>query len=183
MIVVISGPPGSGKDTQAERLAHILNAHIISPGALLRAEAKQNQELDIQLKRGDLANDDHVNRLVGEEMLKHKSANIILDGTPRHLPQVSWLMEFIEKNFKGASTILIRLQVPDDVLKERARKRGREDDNPVSFEHRLDIYHAKIVPAINELEHRMPTISVDGEQSIEKIADFIQSALSKKGYL
>ena len=183
MIIVITGPPGSGKDTQAEHLARILDAHIISPGALLRAEAKQNPELDMQLRRGDLANDEHVNSLVAQEMLKHRSENIILDGTPRHLPQVAWLTDFTKEHFEGVPLILIRLQVSDNVLKERAQKRGRADDNPVSFEHRLDIYHAKIVPAINELARHMPTIHVDGEQSIEDIADYIQSELSERGYI
>ncbi|MCC7543251.1 nucleoside monophosphate kinase [bacterium] len=183
MIIVIAGPPGGGKDTQAARMAERLQAYIISPGALLRAEATVDQDLAAQLKRGDLADDDHVNELVGEAMLAHRDQTLILDGTPRHVPQVAWLRDFLEKHFKGIQTVLVELRVSDQELRIRATKRGRADDSPASFEHRLDIYHQEIVPAIHELARYMPHIVVNGEQSIDTIAQEIAEAMKERGYL
>ena len=183
MIIVIAGPPASGKDTQAELLADRLQGIIISPGALLRAEAVQDPALAAQLKRGDLADDDHVDEIIGREMLKHKNQTLILDGTPRHLPQVTWLGGFLKQHFSDTTAVGVRLKVAEVELRERAAQRKRSDDDAAAFEHRLDIYRKEIIPALDALQTVMPVLKVNGEGSVMDIHQQIVDGLQQKGFL
>ncbi len=181
MIIVIAGPPASGKDTQAELLAERFEGYVISPGALLRAEAAHDAHLAAQLERGDLADDTHVDAIIGREMLMHRNQTLIIDGAPRHLPQVTWLGTFLKEHFAGVSAFGIRLEVAEAELRRRAGERKRSDDEVAAFEHRLEIYRNDIVPALDALKEIMPVFAVSGEGAVAQIHHQIVQTLEKEG--
>lgn len=176
-LLVIIGMPGSGKDTQIEYLAKRRKFDVIRIGDLVRAKAKNNASIAADLDAGNLVNNTIVNDLVAEAI--NSAANksyLISDGFPRDVEQAIWLDEFINSNNCEIENILL-IDVNDDLAIKRLTHRGRDDDDSVTIQHRLDVFHTKTDKVIEYYQDRERISVVNGEGTPEEVADSIEKIL------
>lgn len=175
------GPPGSGKGTQAERIASSRGLAHISTGDMLRAAMSAGTPLGLQVKeiveRGDLVPDDLMLALVDERLQADDAgAGFLLDGFPRTVAQAEGLQAVLEQQGAPLGCIVL-LSVPDDRLVERAMARGRADDDEATIRHRLEVYRKQTEPVLGWYEGKVPVYEVDGVGGIEEITERITSVL------
>lgn len=183
MQLVILGPPGAGKGTQAKRIHEEYGIPHISTGDILRAEVARGSELGKQvegtMKRGDLVSDDIVLGLVENRLAESDcAAGFILDGFPRTIPQATGLDAILVRQNKGSIKVL-NLAVPADVLTRRLLSRKRADDTKETITNRIQVYHQDTVPLIDFYTRRGALVTVDGTGSIEKVFAEIQTVLGR----
>ncbi len=180
--LIFIGPPGSGKGTQAGRLAKLAQIPHISTGDILRESVANQTKLGLEAKaymdRGDLVPDEVVLGLV-EVRLQQEDARKgwILDGFPRTAIQAEALERLLGLSDQCCDWA-ISLKVPDEVLVERLLSRGRADDTEETIRHRLKVYQEETQPLIDFYGDRHQLKSIDGNQSIEKVTQDLQEALA-----
>ena len=171
--LLVLGPPGGGKGTQAKLVTRALGIPHVSTGDMLREALASGSELGNRaseyMEAGDLVPDDLVVALVKERLSREDAAGgYLLDGFPRNLRQAEILTEVI-----GADALrtVFYLSVDDDEVVGRLLKRaeieGRSDDNDETIRHRLEVFHAETEPLIAYYGDRVRR--VDGSGSIEDI--------------
>lgn len=175
------GPPGSGKGTQAERIAGSQQLAHISTGDMLRAAMAAGTPLGLQVKevveRGDLVPDELMLALVDERLQQDDATGgFLLDGFPRTVAQAEGLAKVLEGQGVPLGCVVL-LSVPDDVLVERAMARGRTDDSEATIRHRLGVYLEQTEPVLGWYEGKVPVYEVDGVGEIDEITERIQSVL------
>jgi adenylate kinase len=193
MRLILLGPPGAGKGTQAQRLVNKHKIVQLSTGDMLRAAAKAGTPIGLQAKdimdRGELVPDDVVVGIVAERIEQPDAkAGFILDGFPRTVPQA----EALDRMLEDKGLILdgvIELKVNDGMLLERIGKRAgealqrgepvRADDNPETLKKRLDAYYAQTAPLSAYYARKGRLSSLDGMASIEEVAGAIDAILGK----
>ena len=170
MRLVLLGPPGSGKGTQAARLKEHLQVPHISTGDLLRAEVAAGSKLGLEAKevmaRGELVSDAILLGMLEDRFSRDDTRNgFILDGYPRNLAQADALgnlLERIGQKFDAA----VQLDVPNELLVERiagrAQAEGRADDTPESVRTRLQVYNDQTAPVIDYYRNAGLLSVVDG---------------------
>ncbi len=175
--IVLFGPPGSGKGTQAEKLIEKYNLIHISTGDLLRAEVAQQTKLGMEAKKimdaGELVPDEIVIGMIRKKLEEHKDGpGFIFDGFPRTVEQARELRKALT-DYDERVTMLISLQVPREELVTRLIKRGEEsgrsDDNEETINNRIDVYERQTVPVTYYYEKMHKHVPVDGIGSIEEI--------------
>ncbi|MEX0981575.1 MAG: adenylate kinase [Bacteroidales bacterium] len=175
--IVLFGPPGSGKGTQAEKLIEKYNLIHISTGDLLRAEVAQQTKLGMEAKKimdsGELVPDEIVMGMIRKKLEEHKDGpGFIFDGFPRTVEQARELRKVLT-DYDERVTMLISLQVPREELVTRLIKRGEEsgrsDDNEETINKRIDVYERQTVPVTYYYEKMHKHIPVDGIGSIKDI--------------
>jgi adenylate kinase len=178
--ILMMGPPGSGKGTQAARIAERRGLAHISTGDMLRAAMAAGTELGKRVKdvvdRGDLVPDDLMLELVLDRLSQPDAANgFLLDGFPRTVAQATALVDALE----GGQVLerIILLEVPDEVLVERALARGRADDTEDTIRHRLRVYLDSTRPVLAALEGKLDRVDIDGVGGIDEITARIEAAL------
>ena len=174
------GPPGSGKGTQAARIAERRELAHISTGDMLRAAMAAGSELGNRVKdvvdRGDLVPDDLMLELVLDRLGQPDAANgFLLDGFPRTVAQATALIGALEGDQVLERIIL--LGVPDEVLVERVLSRGRTDDTEDTIRHRLRVYIESTRPVLEALEGKLDRVDIDGVGGIDEITARIEMAL------
>ena len=188
MRVVFLGPPGSGKGTQAKRLAERLAVPGISTGDILRDAVRRGTPLGKQVRdvmeRGDLVSDETMIELVRERLSDPDArSGWILDGFPRTVAQALALEKILAGNGKRISGV-VNLSVPESVLEERLRGRSgsehRADDRPEAVRERLLVYHEKTEPLIKFFRDRGLLAEVRGVGEISEISDRIDRALASR---
>ena len=178
MRLVLLGPPGSGKGTQATRLKEHLSIAHISTGDLLRAEVAAGTELGRQARAlvdaGELVGDDVVNGIVAERLAEADvvERGFLLDGYPRTPDQASALEGFLAE----AGTPLdgaVNLDVPVDEVTARMMARGRADDTEEGIRRRLDLYESETAPLLAWFGERGLLDVVDGLGDEEAVLSLI----------
>jgi adenylate kinase len=175
MMYVFTGPPGSGKSTQAQLLSDALKRPYFSMGKLLKARAKTDPELAVLIRRGDLVPTSAIEPILQQLYATHRD-HLILEGFPRDPNQVVALVRV----WPAHSVEAFWLDVPDEVVLERIRMRldqtpeQREDDTPEVAKHRLTLYHQ----LEKDLRHALAAAGVkitmiNGDQTLDAIHEEI----------
>jgi adenylate kinase len=185
--LILFGPPGAGKGTQAQRLVGERNYVQLSTGDMLRAARKSGSELGNRvaaiMDAGSLVSDAIVIELIEDALERNKGApGFIFDGFPRTLAQAEALDALLAR--KGQKIdLVIRLEVDEAALLERITKRfaesGRADDNPESFKVRLKAYSDQTAPLVVYYRDQNKLAPVDGMAQIEAVAGAIAAVLDK----
>jgi adenylate kinase len=166
-ILVLFGPPGSGKGTQAARLSDDLGFRHLATGDLLRAARADGTELGQRaaeyMDRGDLVPDDVIGAMVRDAIAGAGDDAVVLDGFPRSVAQADALAGRLDAAGRELSGAVL-IDVPDDVVVERisSRGQGRSDDNPETVRERLRVYHAETAPLVAYYDERGLLRRVDG---------------------
>jgi adenylate kinase len=193
MRLILFGPPGAGKGTQAQRLVERHSIPQLSTGEMLRAAVANGTEIGHQAKaimdRGELVPDDVVNQMVSDRIEQEDCRKgFILDGFPRTVAQAEALTAMLEQ--KGVKLdAVIELKVDQGSLIERMEKRvadtlaaggtARSDDNPDIFARRLDEYRQKTAPLLDYYRRRGELTTIDGMRRIDVVMRDVENALAK----
>ena len=186
MRIVLLGPPGSGKGTQAALLIKQLGIPHISTGAMLRSAAERGTEVGLQAKalsdKGELVPDSVISDVL-EERLSHEDVRdgFILDGYPRNLAQAHSLDIMLERLDQPVEeAILIDIE-PEQIIKriaKRAQEEGRSDDTEETVRNRLRIYTEQTEPVADYYAERGLLTRVLGEGGVDEIFQRILSILN-----
>jgi adenylate kinase len=180
--ILILGPQGSGKGTQAKRIAAAYDAPHIATGDILREAVSNGSELGRQVRpildRGDLVPDNLMVGLIRERLAEEDA--FVLDGFPRTVAQAEALDAMLEEIGKPLDAVIL-LRVSDEVATERldarARQEGRADDSPEAIRNRLRLYHELTEQVVDRYQLAGIEVIVDGEQSMDDVFADIQDAL------
>lgn len=185
--LILVGPPGAGKGTQAKLLCDSLGIPSISTGEIFRAHAAAGDELgqlaESYTSKGELVPDEVTNRMVTERLAEKDAVNgFLLDGYPRNPEQVGAL-DGIFENLGIELDLVLEIGADDDAaiqrLLGRASEQNRKDDTEDVIRHRIDLYHAQTEPLIELYGARGKLIQVDGIGSIEEVAERVREALNE----
>jgi adenylate kinase len=177
--LVLVGPPGAGKGTQATTLSEKLEIPHISTGDLFRAHIRDETELGTRVKEyldaGHLVPDDITNKMVEERLAEPDTdGGFLLDGFPRNVGQADVLSKVLAESDKKLDAV-VQLQVDEDVVVGRLLARGRADDNEDVIRNRQQVYRAETAPLLDY--YRDILITVDGVGEVDEITNRVLSAL------
>jgi adenylate kinase len=188
MIVIIFGAPGSGKGTQAERVAATTRTPHVSTGAILRAEVARDSALGREaqpiMESGALVPDDLMVRIIESRLAEpDASEGVILDGFPRTVPQAEALDRMLGRNGREVGLILY-LEVDPDLIRERILRRaaidGRSDDNPEALAERMRVYQRDTAPVVEHYQRSGIRIErIDGSPPIDEVTEQILAVLAR----
>ncbi len=199
MRLIIFGPPGAGKGTQARLLEDRRGITQISTGDILREAMDEGtplgQKAKSYIEAGELVPDKVVRKLAEQAIADEDYDDFLLDGYPRTRQQAEWLTEFLEEH-EAPLDAVVRLEVPDDVLVRRLTRRRvhaetgetyhldhdpppddvdpdlivqRSDDEPETVRNRLGVYREETAPLVSYFKERGVLVSVDGVGDIEEV--------------
>jgi len=187
MIIILLGPPGAGKGTQATRLMDKHGFVQLSTGDMLREAIANGTELGMQAKAimdaGNLVDDNIILGMIGERLSSGASdKGVILDGFPRTIAQAEGLDAMLAEMSLGIDHV-IEMQVDEQMLADRIIKRAaesdqvRDDDTVEVLQKRLNVYHESTAPIIPYYKDKGRLSVVDGMQAIETVASAIDNII------
>jgi adenylate kinase len=210
MRLVLFGPPGAGKGTQATLLESRRGLVQIATGDIIRSAIKNEtpvgKEAKAYVEDGELVPDEVVRKLAENAIADHGYDDFVLDGYPRTTQQAEWLTDFLTEHDTPLDAV-VSLSVPDDVIVQRLSRRRvhretgetyhldhdpppddvdpdlvvqREDDKPATIRNRLAVYREETEPLEKYFEERETLVRVDGTGGIEEVYDRITSALDDR---
>jgi adenylate kinase len=164
--VVLLGPPGAGKGTQAQKLAEKLEIPQISTGELFRRNIEDATELGLEAKRyldaGDLVPSDLTNQLVDDRLSNPDVTNgFILDGYPRSLEQAKALHEMLERRGTDIDAV-VEFRASEEELLQRLKGRGRADDTDDVILNRMKVYRDATAPLLQYYRDELKTVDAVG---------------------
>ncbi len=193
MNLVIFGPPGSGKGTQAKRLQEKQGWVQLSTGDMLRAAIAAGTELGKKcqsiMAAGELVPDEVVIGIISERYDQPDCAKgAIFDGFPRTIPQARALDSMLKLRDKQID-LVIELKVDDKVLIERVKARiaqsggvARADDNPETLQNRLNVYYQNTAPLLEYYKRQGKLVTVDGMLPIDQVTAAVADVIEKAGH-
>jgi adenylate kinase len=185
--VLLLGVQGSGKGTQAKRLASEYGLAHIATGDMLRAAMADGTPLGQRVKpiydAGDLVPDDLMIDLIRERLSQADTeGGFILDGFPRTMPQADALDSMLAE-IDRPLTVVLELQVPDEVAIERLRKRaadeGRSDDTPEAIAKRIELYNRETKPLVSHYRLAWNLVGIHGDRPENEVFAEIQQAVEQ----
>ena len=185
MRLIILGPPGAGKGTQAARIADHYGIPAISTGDIFRANIKNETELGRQVKEilasGGYVSDEITNAIVADRLAQDDCApGFLLDGYPRTLAQVGALDEMLAGRDSELDRVL-ELVVDDEVVVARLLKRaeieGRADDTEEVIRERMAIYHRETRPLSDTYRERGLLVEVEGQGEVDEVTQRVIAEL------
>ena len=187
MNVLLLGPQGSGKGTQAKRIAEEYGLTHVATGDMLRAAIASGTPLGQRLKpiveSGQLVSDDLMIELIRERLRDPETASgFILDGFPRTMAQAEALdamLREIERELDITFELQVRDQVSVERLLKRAREEGRADDTPEVIAERLATYHRETEPLVEHYRARGNLVGIHGVGTVNEVFAEIQEALEQ----
>ena len=187
--MLIVGPPGAGKGTQASRITTAYGIPDISTGDIFRANIKNGTPLGTQVKAivdaGDYVPDTLTNQLVADRLDEEDARNgFLLDGYPRTLAQVDYLDELLAGKGQKLDAVLQLTADQEEIvqrLSKRAREQGRADDSEEAIRHRQAVYLRETSPLIAVYRDRGLLVPVDGLGAVDEVADRIATSLAGRG--
>ncbi len=186
MNLILFGPPGAGKGTQARRLVEERGYVQLSTGDMLRAAKASGSDLGQKvaaiMDAGALVSDAIVNELIEDALDRNVGApGFIFDGFPRTVAQAEALDALLASR-GGAIDIVVRLEVDNDALIARITKRfneqGRADDNPESFKVRLKAYTDQTAPLVPHYLAQGKMVGIDGMRSMDEVGAAVAAAIA-----
>jgi adenylate kinase len=187
MRLLIMGPPGAGKGTQAVRIAERLGVPTVSTGEIFRRNLADGTELGRQARTfmdaGEYVPDDVTNAMVADRLAQPDAAGgWLLDGYPRTLAQVSALDSVLQASGQRLDAV-VELTVDTDAVVQRllarAQVEGRADDNEQTIRRRMQVYAEQTAPLTDTYRDRDLLVRVDGMGSIDEVTDRIAAALGR----
>jgi adenylate kinase len=185
--ILLLGPQGSGKGTQATRIEAEYGIPHIATGDMLRAAIEQGTELGKKVKpileRGELVPDELMINLIRDRLQQQDAERgFVLDGFPRTSTQADALDVMLDEIDRDLS-VVFEFQVPDDVATERLLKRseleGRTDDEPDVIARRLKLYHAQTEPLVEHYRVQGNLVGVHADRPVNQVFSEIQDSLEQ----
>ena len=183
MRLVLVGPPGAGKGTQAEVIAATLGISKISTGDIFRANVGQATPLGLQAKAymdaGELVPDEITNEMVAARLTEADATHgFLLDGYPRNVSQADVLAQNLQSAGAALDAVVELVVQPEHVVERLlSRGQGRADDTEDVIRHRLEVYSTETEPLVGYYRERGLLHSVDGLGSVDEVTARILEAL------
>ena len=185
MRLLIMGPPGAGKGTQAVALAERLGAAHISTGDIFRANVSEGTPLGKEAQRymdaGEYVPDEVTNAMVKDRLAQDDARDaFILDGYPRTVDQVSTLDGILDSLGTKLDGVIELVVDPEELIQrllKRAETSGRADDTEAVIRHRQEVYTAETAPLLEVYGSRGIVIEVDGMGEVDEVTQRIDAAL------
>ncbi|WP_353067293.1 adenylate kinase [Arcanobacterium hippocoleae] len=183
--LIMVGPPGAGKGTQAKVLAEKLGIPTISTGSIFRSHISQGTELGqlaaSYIDGGNLVPDEVTDALVRDRLSQDDVRDgFILDGYPRNVHQVSALDQILS-DLEVSLDGVVELDIPDEAIVGRLLKRAqienRADDTEDVIRHRIEVYHQETAPLIDIYQERGQLLQVDGTGTIDEVLQRLVQSL------
>lgn len=183
--MLIVGPPGSGKGTQAERISERLGIVAISTGDIFRANVKGETPLGLEAKKyldaGDYVPDSVTNKMVRDRLQQDDvQEGFLLDGYPRTSAQVDELDEILAEIGEQLDVVLQLTADDEELVKRllgRAKESGRSDDDEKVIRHRLNLYHTQTEAVVVRYHEQGLLAKVNGIGAIDEVTDRIMAAI------
>ena len=187
MNILVLGPQGSGKGTQARRISASYGLPHIATGDMLREAMAAGTELGLRVKpiydAGELVPDDLMIDLIRERIEQDDvEEGFVLDGFPRTMAQAEALDDML-REIDRPITVVLQLDVPEDVcverLSKRAQEEGRIDDTPEAIRTRLSLYRRETEPVIEHYRAQGNLVVIHGDRPVDEVFSEIQDALEQ----
>ena len=180
MQIILFGPPGCGKGTQASFISSALSIPHLSTGDMLRSAVSSKSEIGLKAKEimenGGLVSDEIVLSIVKERISNDDSKKgFILDGFPRTINQAEGLDLILNKSQK--IDCVLRIKVDQEDIIKRLITRGRSDDKPEIIKNRFKSYNSETQPLITYKKKKKILFNIDGMQEVEKVFIDIKSII------
>jgi len=187
--LLIVGPPGAGKGTQAARLTERYGIPAIATGDIFRENIRNQTPLGVEVKAivdaGDYVPNSLTNALVTARLEEPDARDgFLLDGYPRTVDQIEYLDELLAGRGQALDAVIFLLADKEEVvarLRKRAVEQGRADDTEEAIRHRQDVFARETAPLIPVFRERGLLIEVDGLGEIDEVSDRIAAALDARG--
>jgi adenylate kinase len=187
--ILLIGPPGAGKGTQAALLAEHFGIPAISTGDIFRENVRNETPLGLEAKafmdRGEYVPDSLTNALVRDRLNQEDAVNgFLLDGYPRTIDQVEELDDILQETEKKLDVVVQLTAESEELLRRlsgRAEEQGRSDDTPEVIKRRLDVYEEQTAPLIDIYASRSLVAKVNGLGEIADVTKRIIEVLDARG--
>jgi adenylate kinase len=188
MKLLLIGPPGAGKGTQASKLSEVFGIPAISTGDIFRENVRNETPLGVEAKsymdKGEYVPDELTNKLVRDRLKNPDCVNgFLLDGYPRTADQVQELDSILKETNSKLDAVVQLTADTDEVVRrlaKRAIEQGRSDDTEEVLRNRLSVYEEQTAPLISVYESRGLLVKVDGLGEIAEVTQRITEALDSK---
>ncbi len=189
--LLIVGPPGAGKGTQAARIAAAYGVPAVSTGDIFRSNISQGTPLGIRVKAildsVGLVSDAMTNEIVADRLAADDASNgFLLDGYPRTEEQVKFLDEILDADGQRLDAVIRLVADEDEVvrrLRQRAIELGRSDDTEEAIRHRQDVYARETSPLLALYAQRGLLVEVDGLGAMDEVTDRVLDGLAARGFV